>query len=284
LRRLGLGSIAVLLVLALGLLWASVLAFVAIAMAVHGLTFAAAQRMVTSDPLPLGAAQLAALAATIALGVWLGTPGETPRHSLGITPSRSRVLVTALLAGLALQLPMIELMTALTHAFPLLARPPEVDRAVEQLARIDTPVRAITVPFALVAVPAVTEELLFRGLILRALRERHGAALAVVVSAVLFGLFHGERQALIFATLMGLIFGVLAVRARSTLPGIAMHAGFNALPVFLQRDVVSIAGFNDGSNADVPWPWWVASGLVSIALLALLAWLLREPPKTNQVS
>ena len=237
-----------------------------------------------SDFFLFGAAQLTTLAATIALGVWLGTPGETPRQSLGITPARTRVLVTALLAGLAMQLPMIELMTALTHVFPVLARPPEVDRAVEQLARIDSPIRAITVPFALVAVPAVTEELLFRGLILHALRERYGASVAILVSAVLFGLFHGERQALIFATLMGLVFGILAVRARSTLPGIAMHAGFNALPVFLQRDVVSITGFNDGSNDDVPWPWWVASALVSALLLGLLAWLVREPPKTNQVS
>ena len=43
--------------------------------------------------------------------------------------------------------------------------------------------------FAVVVAP-VTEEFLFRGLIYRSIRDRHGVALGAIVSALLFGVIH----------------------------------------------------------------------------------------------
>lgn len=276
-RRLGIGSALGLLFLGHALLWASVHLFIAIAIAARQLDYADAARAVTSDPLPLGAAQLAALGAVIALGVWLSTPGEAPASALGIAPARTRSVVLAAVAGIALQLPMVELTTLIVRLVPTMAHAPEVDAAATALARISSPVRAFTVPFTFVVIAPVTEELLFRGLIQRALRARYGPRVAIGTSALLFGAFHLDAQALFFATIVGVVLGVVAQRAGSTLPAIALHAGFNAVPVLVPPELVAIPGFNDGTNADVPWPLAVASALLAALALGLLARTLRPP-------
>lgn len=55
----------------------------------------------------------------------------------------------------------------------------------------------------------IAEELLFRGLVLRSL-EPYGKKFAIVVSAVLFGLYHGNPIQTPYAILVGLILGYVA--------------------------------------------------------------------------
>lgn len=59
-------------------------------------------------------------------------------------------------------------------------------------------------------VAPIAEELLFRGLILRGFLP-HGKKFAVIASAVLFGLYHGNLVQSPFAFFVGLIFGYAAV-------------------------------------------------------------------------
>lgn len=56
----------------------------------------------------------------------------------------------------------------------------------------------------------IAEELLFRGVLLRPL-EKMGKRFAVVVTAILFGLFHGNIVQAPFATIVGLVLGYVAV-------------------------------------------------------------------------
>ena len=56
----------------------------------------------------------------------------------------------------------------------------------------------------------IAEEILFRGLMLRSLQP-HGKGLAIVVSAILFGFFHGTPIQTPFAMLIGLLLGYVAV-------------------------------------------------------------------------
>ncbi len=269
-RRLGIASSIGLLLLGQLLLHVSVLVFVAITMVARGLDYAPAVRMVTSDPLPLGAAQLGALAAVIALGLWLWTPGVGPAPALGLVPTRTRIAVVAAILGLALQLPMVELTTRIARLVPALAHSPEVDAAITALTRVSSPLRAFSVPFTFVVIAPVTEELLFRGLILRALRTRYGPTRAIVISALFFGAFHLDPQALVFASLMGLVLGWIAERTQSTMPSIALHAGFNAMPVLFPEELVRIPGFNTGAIEDVPWPLVLGSSVVAALALIVL--------------
>jgi membrane protease YdiL (CAAX protease family) len=63
-------------------------------------------------------------------------------------------------------------------------------------------------------VPAIFEELLFRKAILNS-SKRYGNCFAVVFSALLFGLYHMNLNQGIFAFLVGIIFGIIAVKTNS---------------------------------------------------------------------
>lgn len=56
----------------------------------------------------------------------------------------------------------------------------------------------------------ISEEIIFRGAILRIL-EKQGRVFAIIVSAVLFGLFHGNILQGIFATCVGIVLGYVAM-------------------------------------------------------------------------
>ena len=76
------------------------------------------------------------------------------------------------------------------------------------------------------------EELFFRGLGVRVLAV-WGAAAAIVVSAVVFGLVHGVPGALPPLVFFGLGLAWIRVRSASVWPGFIAHAGYNALGLLL---------------------------------------------------
>ncbi len=83
--------------------------------------------------------------------------------------------------------------------------------------------------------PAICEETLFRGPILRGLGTRVGAGSAIVLTAVLFGLFHLDVYRLLPATLLGILLGYLAHASASILPAMLAHFCNNAILVTLAR-------------------------------------------------
>ena len=72
----------------------------------------------------------------------------------------------------------------------------------------------------------LTEEVVFRGAVLRVLLKLFGQRwhwLPIALSAVVFGLVHGNIQQFVHATLIGLILGWMYYRTGSILPGIVFH-------------------------------------------------------------
>ena len=87
---------------------------------------------------------------------------------------------------------------------------------------------AFVANFVVVAVLApIVEELTYRGLGFAAVQQFFGGAVAVVVTAVAFGLAHGLVIALPVLTIFGVILGWLRLRTRSIYPPIILHAIFN---------------------------------------------------------
>ncbi len=76
--------------------------------------------------------------------------------------------------------------------------------------------------------PAVLEELLFRG-VMAGLLAPFGGAAAVAGPAVLFALLHSEPGQCLTALVCGLVLGLLAQKAGSILPGMALHFVNNLL-------------------------------------------------------
>ena len=77
--------------------------------------------------------------------------------------------------------------------------------------------------------PAICEEIAFRGYILSGLRHLGNRWRAIFISSLLFGLAHGVFQQSVTALLFGLILGYLAVKTRSLLPCVVFHAVHNSL-------------------------------------------------------
>lgn len=78
----------------------------------------------------------------------------------------------------------------------------------------------------MVLVAPVFEEVLFRGGLLGTLKK-HGNWFAVIVSALLFGLAHVNISQMLYATALGIMLGIMYVRAGSVVPCIITHICIN---------------------------------------------------------
>jgi len=85
-------------------------------------------------------------------------------------------------------------------------------------------------------IPAVFEELLFRGVILQSLRH-FGDGFALIVSSILFAFLHGNLVQAPNAFLVGLVLGYFALRSGSIFTPIIMHFANNAFAA-----IISVAG------------------------------------------
>ncbi len=81
--------------------------------------------------------------------------------------------------------------------------------------------------------PAVFEEMSFRGILLERLRP-FGDRFAVVVSALLFGLAHGNIIQIPFAFVLGLFFGYIVVRTNNILLAMLLHFLNNGISVLFE--------------------------------------------------
>lgn len=122
----------------------------------------------------------------------------------------------------------------------------------------------------LAVMPAVCEELLFRGWMLAGFAGpapgRRRAATAIVVQAAAFAAFHllPERMPQTFA--LGLLTGWMTLATRSLLPAIVAHAVHNATPVVLvaMASAEEIEAVAAGGSPALP-TWIVAAGLGCLA-------------------
>jgi membrane protease YdiL (CAAX protease family) len=206
----------------------------------QGLDLQDAAAAVQRDPTSLGLSQLLGFALTLAIARRLHAPGPR-REVYALAPTPSVVVIFAGLAGLALQLPLAEIGN-LVHA--LIGRDLAHARAVHDLLRVDSAWDGFALTLALVVIAPITEELLFRGVLLRGLVRSYGERVGLLVCAVLFGLLHGRPAEALVAFVAGLVLGALRLRTRSVLPCIALHVGVNALPVLVPAELLPIPGVN----------------------------------------
>lgn len=119
--------------------------------------------------------------------------------------------------------------------------------------------------------PALVEEFAFRGVILGLLRP-YGDGFAIAVSAVLFGVMHGNLVQAPFAVLVGLGLGYITVVSRSMWPAIVAHFLNNFLAVTVGE---WMGGLSPTSSA-------LVNNLYAIVLFAAgfagLAFLLKKRP------
>ena len=128
--------------------------------------------------------------------------------------------------------------------------------------------------FLLVIVAPVTEEALFRGLVLRGFLIRYSVRKAILVSALLFGMFHLLPWQIFSGFIAGILFAWLFIKTGSLLPCIIAHAVSNSVPSILILTKFRIPGFTGDMTTVEHQPlWFDFIGLVLAA--AGLYWLVR---------
>lgn len=158
-----------------------------------------------------------------------------------IRPPAPRYLLAAVLIGVSAWIPSQEVYVLQQG---ILQIPPSALKSIAELykaIRELTPVMAIGV---LAVLPALCEELLFRGLFLGGLLTSARPRNAILVSAVVFAVFHFVLFRFAPTLFLGLVLGLLCWRSASVIPGMLLHLLHNGLTV-----------------GTLYWPWRAALGV-----------------------
>ncbi len=118
--------------------------------------------------------------------------------------------------------------------------------------------------------PGVCEEVLFRGLVLTGLR-RLGAARAIGLSALFFGVFHVSLYRLLPTVFLGIVIGILVWRTGSVFCGILAHAINNGWMAAVARSESLSAWLGLRPGEALPG-WLIAAGSTVLVLSLILLW------------
>jgi len=164
--------------------------------------------------------------------VWLFSrvSGQTFRRVLVFSRPRPQAILGAVLCGCSAWAAV-----AIFSEWVMPVPKHMLDELRKALIPLDGSRGFLTTLVLVAASPAICEESLFRGPILRGLHARLGSVAAVCTTAVLFGLFHMDVYRLIPATLLGILLGFITLESGSILPSMVAHFCNNAILVTLAR-------------------------------------------------
>ncbi|MBN1906932.1 MAG: CPBP family intramembrane metalloprotease [Deltaproteobacteria bacterium] len=149
---------------------------------------------------------------------------------------------------------------------------------------------------AVVIVAPVMEELFFRGFILNGLLSQYSIKKSVLVSAILFMLFHVNPYQFAVAFIFGIISAFIFVATRSLLPCILCHLLINVQPFIIKYFIkIEIPGYNQSADSFLHsfQPLWLDSlgiALFSIGLYFLITYYKKyravdyEVPEANLIA
>jgi len=141
--------------------------------------------------------------------------------------------------------------------------------------------------FHLALLPAVCEEIAFRGLILSALVHRLGAGKGILVSALLFAFSHLNALQFVPTFVLGLALGYLTVRSGSILPAMLFHLVHNGMSITVSYYArLAKAGMSVPQwLSDVGEPFYSGAGVMITSILAaLLVLVINRLPARNRAA
>ena len=116
-----------------------------------------------------------------------------------------------------------------------------------------------------VAAP-LSEELIFRGLLFHRMKDWMKPWIAVILSAVLFGAYHGNMVQFIYAFVMGMIFAMIYHRTGTLWTAIMAH---------MIANLWSVLGYNWVKEfaQTIEYGSWIVIGVSAVLCLVPLGWL-----------
>jgi len=127
---------------------------------------------------------------------------------------------------------------------------------------MDTPWKLIAGIFSMALLPAVAEELLFRGIILQGLMKKYSKFASIIMSAIFFMLMHGALSQTLYQFYLGIILAVVVAYGGSIFYGMILH--------FLNNLIVLVVNFAGGLSILEPSSMNTSLALKIIIPLILL--------------
>ena len=136
--------------------------------------------------------------------------------------------------------------TCINYILQLLFGAGEIQNVMEAIAPSSFSAGVVTLIFTAFVAP-IFEEIIYRHLLLRSLKPI-GDTPAIIISALVFGLAHGNFDQFAYAFLSGIIFGLMAVRYDTIIPGMVLHLinNFFVTVITFQKQLTGIGGLWDG--------------------------------------
>ncbi len=127
--------------------------------------------------------------------------------------------------------------------------------------------------------PAICEEIMFRGFMLRAF-ERKSALAAVMFSSAAFSIMHGNLQQIVYAFLLGLIMGLFVILTDSLAASITLHFTLNTLTCLMMYPPI----FAAYETLVMEYPFLYLTLMVLLTLLGIAAalFLIKYTKKKNK--
>lgn len=157
---------------------------------------------------------------------------RSPRRTLLLTLPRPLAIPAACLLAVSLHPVAMQLSKLIQWLYPLNE---ETLASLQPFQTVLGEAPVWQVLFFVACLPAVCEELAFRGFILSGLRHMGHRWLAILLSSAFFGITHGILQQSLAACIVGVVIGYLAVQTGSLLPGVIYHLTHNGLAVVVSR-------------------------------------------------
>ena len=121
-----------------------------------------------------------------------------------------------------------------------------------------------------VIMAAVCEEIMFRGFILTAFKERIHIWGAIIITSLGFAIYHFDPWGLPEYAVIGIFFGWLVVRTGSIFPAMIAHASFNFLGIIILPRIYKVEKVDE--FLDISFPPYVYP--VAFALVVLFFYIL----------
>ncbi|MBI2375994.1 MAG: CPBP family intramembrane metalloprotease [Deltaproteobacteria bacterium] len=201
---------------------------------------------------------------TLLLALWLRRRLRVSKLlGLGAPSARATGLAVTMgaTAWLGVSLPILWAQTS------LIGEQSELAKQLEATLGISTASLGLVL-LATALVPALMEELAFRGMLLGLFSRRMSELGALVMQACLFAALHGSVFRLAPTAVLGMLLGYLRLRTGSIWPGVVVHGMTNAALVLVSR----AAPFEAQLELSGPTPW----ALLALAAFAASLWLVRR--------
>ncbi len=171
----------------------------------------------------------------------------------------------------------------------LLALINSISQALPTSVPIPTSSTELLRGFFIIAVsPGICEEFMFRGTMMSAY-ERFGYRKSIIITAILFGVFHFNIMNLMGPIFLGIVLGLLRHKTNSIIPSIIGHTVNNGVALSIGYLVTKysgdIADVSEGSMVLGSGPQiimtLIAMGLVSLFCLGIVVTLFKNIPEKD---